>query len=192
MANNIPAVFGLNRFLWNYLGDDGAAVLRSDNYGGLIPIIPNGEAPQFLQMLDEQPGIQSHPYIIYTWYTNGFTADSWYKPTDTVVYTLYALDLSKLNELVMYIVNLFKRFDVSAAEVNRYIQTNYLTGYDTTTNGPKNPVLEAQYKAYNYSYISVAAATGGIGPEIENDPLVATVTVRVGYTNPIVDNPLFQ
>lgn len=178
MANNIPAVFGVNKFLWNYLGDDGAAVLRANDYQGLIPIIPSGEAPQFLQMLDEQPGIQSHPYIVYTWYTNGFDANSWFRPTDTVVYTIYALDQSKINEIVMYIVNLFKRFDVSAAEVNRFIQTNDF--------GPMTQL----YRDYSYGYISVAAATGGVAPSMENDPITATITLRVNYTNPVVDTPL--
>lgn len=178
MDTNIPAVFGLNRFLWNYLGDAGVKVLDSNDYDGLIPIIPNGEAPEFLQMLDEQPGIQSHPYIVYTWYTNGFDADSWYKPTDTVLYVIYALDQNKLNDIVMKIVNLFKRFDVSAEEVNRYIQTHTFGEFTD------------RYRAYSYTHINVAAATGGVAGNLESDPIVATITVRVGYTNPIVDTPL--
>lgn len=173
MANNIPAVSGLNKFLWNYL--QGAGVLSASDYNGLVPIIPNGEAPQFLQMLDEQPGVQSHPYIIYTWYTNGFDSDTWYKPTDTVLYTVFSLDQAKLNEIVLSIVNLFKRFDVSAAEVNRFIQ---------------NSDLSRQYKDYSYSYIAVSAASGGTAPDIENDPIRATITLRVNYTNPIIDGPI--
>lgn len=175
MAYNIPAVFGLNRFLWNYL--KGSGILSESDYKGLVPIIPNGEAPQFLQMLDTQPGIQTHPYIVYTWYTNGFDANSWYKPTDTIIYTVFALDQSKVNELVINIVNLFKRFDVSAAEVNTFIQN------------PAN-ALSQQYKDYNYGFISVSAANGGVAPNIENDPITATITLRVNYTNPVVDNPI--
>lgn len=191
MANNsIPAVYGLNQFLWNYLSDNTTGILLSADYQGLIPIIPNGEAPQFLQMLDEQAGIQSKPYIVYTWYTNGFDANSWYKPTDTILYTVYAMDQNKLNDIVMSTVNVFKRYDVSAVEINEYIQSNYITGFNQATHEANDPVTEAQYKAYNYNYTYVAAATGGVAPDIENDPISATITVRVNYTNPVVDLPL--
>lgn len=178
MANNIPAVYGLNKYLWHLISQD---VMDASSYSNLVPIIPNGEAPTFLQMLDELPGVQSRPYIVYTWYTNGYDANSWYKPTDSVLYTVYALDQTKLNEIVMFIVNLFKRFDLSAQAVNTYIQT---TPMSTDT------ALDAQYKAYNYSYINVASATGGVAPTLENDPISATVTLRVNYTNTFTDVPL--
>lgn len=167
----IPAVLGLNKFLWNFISGD----IFDGDYRGLVPIIPTGEAPQLLQVLDEQPGIGNSPYIVYTYYTNGINADSWYKTTDTVLYTVYAPNQAKLNEIVTYMVNLFKRFDVSAGEVNRFIQTA--------------PGLDDAYLAYHYNYISVVSATGGTAPDIENDPIRATITLRVNYTNPIVDTP---
>lgn len=184
MANNVPPVYGINQYLWAQLGPNGPSDRKvfGDDYGTLVPIIPLGEAPQFLQAIDEKPGISSLPYIVYTWYTNGYNCDAWYKPTDTVIYTIYAPSVGKVNQIVLGLTDLLKRYDLSAESVNHFIQTytNSLTG---------NP-LPDEYKAYNYSYISVASATGGVAPNEENAPIAATVVLRVNYTNPTVDNPL--
>lgn len=182
MANNFPAVYGVNQYVWNQLSTGSNPVLAPADYSygqadgnPLVPIIPLGEEPTFLQMIDEQPGIVTKPYIVYTWYTNGFDANSWYKPTDTVLYKVYAPSVAKLNQIVLTMVDMLKRYDVSAASVNRFIMLSNLSN---------------EYKLYNYSAISVASATGGVAPMLEQDPITASVVLRVSYTNPTVDIPL--
>lgn len=164
MTNIIPACIGLNKYLWSVL--EGEGILDKENYGGLIPIIPIGEEPHLLQAIDEQAGVATFPYLVYRWYTNGYDANSFYKPTDTVTYEIYALDGNLLNTVVTRVVQLFKQFDDSAQAVNAYIRAL-----------PDPSPL----KDYSYNYIAVAAASGGVPQTIENDPYRATITVRVNY-----------
>lgn len=186
MANDIPAVFGLNRYLWKQMQEQ--LGMTTEPYGGLTPLIPNGEVPQLLQAIDEQPGINSYPYIVYTWYTNGYSPDTWYRPTDTIIYTVYSLDQTRLRQLILLITNLFKRYDDSAQAVNAFIQGTLPDGVDPQDDSPDVPGFA--YRQYHYNYTYVAAATGGQSTNIENDPITATITVRVGYTNPENDLPL--
>jgi hypothetical protein len=160
----IPACIGLNKYLWSVLEGDGT--LNKANYGGLTPIVPIGETPNLLQAIDQSAGVSTFPYIVYRWYTNGYDANNFYKPTDTVTYEIYALDNTLLNTIVSRVVQLFKQFDDSAQAVNAYIRSLPNPG----------PLAD-----YSYNYISVAAATGGVPQVIENDPYKATVTVRVNY-----------
>jgi hypothetical protein len=179
-SNHIPAVFGLNRYLWDKLsnGIDGAdPIMNLSDYGGLNPIIPLQEEPGLLKAIEDQPGIKSAPYITYTWYTNGYSADSWYQPTDTVLYTIYSVGQKKLRQIVLLMSHLFKQYDLSAQSVNRFIQD------------PANNFSDA-YKAYNYNFISVAASTGGTHVSMENDSITATMTLRVNYINDENDQPL--
>lgn len=176
MANNgIPAVFGINKYLWNQLQVQNI-IPNTDPYGGLTPIVPIQESSQLLQAIDaSNPNQTSAPYIVYHWYTNNIDAKSWFKQEDTLVYTVYALDQKVGRQILLLLVDSFKRFDLSARAVNNYIQSSGLS---------------QDYKDYLYQYISVRSATGGTSTTIENDPTTFTVTLRVCYSNPTVDIPL--
>jgi hypothetical protein len=190
-TNHIPAVFGLNKYLWDKLstsveGND--PILNPADYAGLIPIVPLQEVPQLLQAIDSIPGITSVPYITYLWYTNGFTADSWYQPTDTVIYTIYATDQKRLRQIVLMATRLFKQFDKSAQAVNSFITSAYPAPVPPAVDGPS--ASGYQYRAYSYNYISVSASTGGVPVGLENDAIPASITVRVNYTSSENDLPL--
>lgn len=174
-ANSIPSVFAINKYLWKQIKDN--AILDEANYGGLIPIIPIQESAPFIQAMEQQAGIGQFPFVIYSWYTNGIDADSWFKQTDTVIYTIYSTDQKKLRQLVLLFVSLLKRFDLSAQSVNRFMES-------------QNPPLSAEYLAFDYKSIHVAASNAGTPAGAENDPNVATVTIRVTYTNDENDLPL--
>lgn len=165
MATNVPAVFGLNKYLWAQIVAQG--ILDKNNYGGLIPIVPVQETAGLKQAMDEQAGVGSFPYIVYNWNTNGYNQD-WFKATDQIIYVVNATNQAKLRELVLLILDLFKRYDESAAAVNEFIFKSDL--------GPA-------YKAYDYKHISVSAASGGSPTALDNEPIEAVITVRVNYTN---------
>lgn len=172
MATNVPAVFGLNRYLWAQIETQG--ILDKNNYGGLIPIVPVQETAGLKQAMDEQAGVGSFPYIVYNWNTNGYNQD-WFNATDQIVYVVNATDQKKLRELTLLILEVFKRYDESAAAVNNFIFKSTL--------GPA-------YKAYDYKHISISSASGGTPTMLDNEPIEAVITVRVAYTNSGDDSPL--
>lgn len=174
-AKHIPSVFAVNKYLWKQIEAQG--ILTKDSYNGLTPIIPIQESAQFIQAMDAVAGVGAYPYIVYSWYTNSIDADSWYQQTDTVIYTIYSTDQTKLRQLVLLFLNLLKRFDMTADRINDFI-------YD-----PDN-ALGSEYTAYNYKTIWVAASNAGTPSGYENDPNQATITVRVKYTNDGNDDPL--
>jgi hypothetical protein len=167
MAANVPAVFGLNKFLWARIKD--AGILDETNYGGLIPIVPGQEVPALRQAIDEQPGVGSHPYIIYSWTTNGYDQD-WFKPIDQVVYVISSTDGKKLRELLLLIIDTFKMYDESAFALNRFV-------HDPANN------LSAEYQQYDYKSIVLIAAQASKPTSIEDESVEALVTIRVQYTN---------
>lgn len=174
-AKSIPSVFAVNKYLWQQIETE--EILDKANYDGLVPIIPIQESAPFVQAMEEQAGIGQFPFIVYSWYSNGIDANSWYKMTDTVVYTIYSTDQTKLRQLVLLMLKHLKRYDESAQAVNRFVSR-------------VNPPLSAEYLAYDYKTIWVAASQSGQPSGLENDPNTATVTVRVTYTNDENGTPL--
>lgn len=168
---NIPAVFGLNRYLWSKL--DGT-VLDKANYSGLVPIIPVQEVPAFLQAMDKVDGIASYPYIVYTWYSNGYD-QQWFVPNDRIIYTIYSRDNAKLRDIILLMTKHFKRHDESARAVNNFIRES---------------TLSAAYKEYDYKFITVEASQAGSHTSDENAPVRAMVTVKVAYSHTEDDQPL--
>lgn len=174
VTNHIPAVFGVNKFLWAKIQE--AGLMNSADYSGLTPIIPIQEEAELLNVINAQDGIKTLPYIVYTWYSNG-DAKNWWEQEDQVIYIIKSLDQTKLRQLVLLIRKYLKRWDDSARAVNDYVQN--------PANG-----LSAEYLAYIYKYIDVQALTGGVPSTAENEPIKATVTVQICYTNDDNDNPL--
>jgi hypothetical protein len=171
--NSVPAVFGMNGYLWSQI--QAGSILSPSDYGGLIPIIPIQQEPQLITAIEAVGGISSAPYIVYSWYNAAIDANSWYRPTDMVVYSIYSLDQLKLRQLYMLMFNLFSKFDVSAQAVNKFVQGSSMS---------------AEAKQYNYNFISVSAGMAGQPQQVENAPYRATLTLRVNYTNPSFDEPL--
>jgi len=181
MTNTIPAAFGVNRYLWNKIIEQG--VLSAANYSGLTPIIPAQEEPTFVQAMEKAAGIGAFPYIVYAWNTNGYSTSYW-EMTDQIVYVIYAHDQVKLRELTLLIAGLFKRFDESADEINKYVQTA------TATDG--TPVFSEAYKAYDYKFTSVQQLSANMSKSEETAPYKTMVTIRVNYTHGDDAKPLSE
>lgn len=167
MASNVPAVFGVNKFLWDQIKK--AGILDESDYGGLIPIVPNQEVAALRQAIDEQPGVGGQPFIVYSWYSNGYGTD-WFYPIDTVVYVINSTSGKKLRELLLLMIDVFKMYDESAAAVNKFV-------FDPA-NG-----LNAEYTNYEYKSILLASADAGRPTALDDEPVEALVTIRVQYTN---------
>lgn len=191
-ALSIPAVYGVNKYLWQKIQDAGIITAddQASQYGGFVPIIPVQEEPQFLTAMDATPGYNSSPYIIYNWYSGPIDPVSWYKQSEFLVYAINSLDQVKLRQLFLLTTNIFKRWDESAEAVNRYINQTTTTTTSGTPDGQTPPPpstafnFSPEYRAYHYHSISVVSSHAGIPQtEGENSPMVATVTLRVHYSN---------
>lgn len=176
MANNgVPSAFTVIKYLWAHI--ENAHILDGYDYKGLVPIIPIQDEPGLLQVIGEQDGVSTAPYIVYTWYNNGVDAD-WFHTYDTLVFTVKSLDQKATRQLILLMKTLFRRYDESAAAVNDFkLKTDFGT-------------FNADYQKYNYTYVSVWALTGGMPGTMDLEPVHATVTIRVGFTWDGNDEPL--
>lgn len=187
MTNSIPAVFGVNRYLWDRL--QRTQILDAANYNGLTPIIPTQEEPTFTQAMESQDGIGSFPYIVYTWSTGGYGTSYW-ECTDQIVYLIAAHDQKKLRELTMAITGFLKRFDESAYEINKYIATATVKdaqGNPTDTKvfpeaDPESGTDASVYRSYDYKYTSIQGINANMPKTEDTQPYRAMITVRVNYT----------
>lgn len=173
-ATSIPAVFGLNKFLWAKIKE--AGILDETNYGGLVPIVPVQETPLLQQAMDEQTGIRSFPFIVYSWYQNGHTQD-WFMECDNAVYRINVNpnDGIKLRQLVSLINDVCRRWDDSAQALNDWIQASNLS---------------QAYKDYDYKYINIQSTQGGQPTDLDHAPITAMVTVKIEYTHAKSNRPL--
>lgn len=171
MASNIPAVFGLNKYLWAKLRE--AGLMDGAGYGGLIPIIPNQETPLLEQAIDAVGGIKSLPYIVYNWYENSNYED-WFMQCDNVMYRVYAPNLAVLRKIVLLIGDLFRRWDQSAQAANAWVREN----------------LSDEFLDYDYKYINIQSVSAPYNSTAEDQPISQLVTIKVEFSNSQADNPL--
>jgi hypothetical protein len=113
----LDSVIELRKYLWDQLVD--AEIFNPDDYysenigDAIIPIIPVQQSPEMNQFLSGKK------HIIYD--KVGISYDTmWQVCTEQVLFTLYATDFSDLNEIRNLMIDLFRRMDESAQDVNRW------------------------------------------------------------------------
>lgn len=105
----------IRNFLWQKLQSEG--ILDEDDYWvdkmniKLNPIIPSQQIPEFQNLL---PGV---PYIIYDIETLDYGSDFWICE-EVATLTIVGDGFSKLYSITELIKDLFRRYDISAAEIN--------------------------------------------------------------------------
>jgi hypothetical protein len=115
------AVFDINGYLWQKLQD--AEILDKGNYYAegfdtyLTPIIPAQQIPEFNNLL---PG---HTYIIYDYETKP-TAENWWITEEILTYSVVSADYDKVNEILNFLQDTFRRYDSTAADLNLDLNNN--------------------------------------------------------------------
>jgi len=144
MANyKLDAANEVRKFLWEELKSHDifdADDYYSDNLNeAIVPILPVQQLPEMNQFLSGKK------HIIYD--KSGMTyEDNWLVCSEQMMFTLYAVDISELNEMRNFIVDLFRRADESARDINNFIGNNnkfrFHTFYiaDITPTGPSEEV----------------------------------------------------
>lgn len=166
---DISGVHVYNKFLWDQLKAEG--LLNDYDYNGLVPIIPTQQVPTFNDMA------AGKPFIVYTYLINSIDPDLWAN-VEQVTYMIYSDDEHKLRQITNFLVDISKRYDWTADDVN-----NWLTGFDSTDGD--------EYK-FEFKWVHVV---GGTSPEPFNQEggrQNANVSVRMCFirdSNPAVTGP---
>lgn len=120
--SGLSGVHIINKWLWGYLQQTD---MFGGDYSGLIPIIPSHQTPEVV-------GIPTGlPFLVYNYKTNTSPTDYWMME-ETATYVARDYDEGRLRATREYILNLTKRLDESAADLNRFndgangIYFNYL------------------------------------------------------------------
>lgn len=113
----LDSVYELRKFLWQNLvtldvfnEDD----YYSDNIGDtLIPILPVQQSPEMNQFLSGKK------HIVYDKIGISYD-DMWQICTEQVLFTIYALSFDEINEIRNVMIDLFRRMDDTATDINRW------------------------------------------------------------------------
>lgn len=110
-------MFDIRRYLWDTLTNLGifeSTDYYSDNLAmDLVPIIPVQQAPELNQFLSGKK------HIVYDKIGMSFE-DNWAISCEQILFTIYATDVSEINEIRNVMVDLFRRMDDSARDANLY------------------------------------------------------------------------
>jgi len=174
--NNVHPVHAINRYLWERIASEG--ILDRNNYKGpgmttgMIPVVPVEETADLITIIESQAGITSHPYIVYTWNRIN-TGQMWYLKSHQIAYSVRSTDQVKMGQLVNLFEREFERYDESARNVNRYLQTAQTT-----------PPVPALLKKYSFKYINLTQISGPMPAEAENEENEALITITAAFTEP--------
>ena len=112
------AAYDINAWLWSELKSTGilsGTAYHSNEIGAnLTPIIPVGQRAEF----NDQFGGQ--PFIVYDYIIDYAEPDFWMVNCEQILYTVYTDDYSKANQIKSLMVDLFRRYDESAKDLNRF------------------------------------------------------------------------
>jgi len=113
----LDSTIELRKYLWDQLTNIGIFDDReyySDNLGmSIIPIIPIQQSPELNQFLSGKK------HIVYD--KIAMTYDTlWMICTEQILFTVYSTDVSEINEIKNFMIDLFRRMDESAADLNRW------------------------------------------------------------------------
>ena len=113
----IDSALEIRKYLWDQfltigIFDDND--YYSDNISAtIIPIIPVQQSPELNQFLSGKK------HIVYDKVSMSYDT-LWVICTEQILLTMYATDVSELNEMRNFIVDLFRRMDESAGDINRW------------------------------------------------------------------------
>ena len=128
---------------------------------GLAPIAPSQQEPELTN--------SDKPFMIYAYSTQPYGV-MWELCADSVAYTIYSDNPVEIRRAMSYMVDLFKRQDWAAAEVNGFISSSTVQ----------------EFKAFDFKTISVTASSSD-GAAQEGGRKSGFVSIRAEYTH-LLDN----
>ena len=129
MANyNIDAMYEIRKHLWqelilNKLVDPNS--YYSDNLGeAIIPIIPVQQAPEMSQFLSGKT------HIVYDKIGSTYE-ENWMICCEKISFTIYSVDHAEINAIRNMMMDVFRRMDDSARDLNNSKSTNKIIFHNT-------------------------------------------------------------
>jgi hypothetical protein len=124
----VDSIYEIRKYLWKELTESGvfdANDYYSDNLGQeIIPIIPVQQQPELNQFLSGKK------HIVYD--KIGLTyEDIWLLSCEKIIFTIYAIDVADINEVRNLMLDVFRRMDDSAKDVNKFKSENNLIFHNT-------------------------------------------------------------
>jgi len=114
----LDAMFELRKFLWEKISTAGVFdedEYYSDNVGStVIPVIPVQQAAEMNQFLSGKK------HIVYDKIGLSYE-DNWLICCEQILFTIYSTDVSEINEIRNFMLDLFRRMDDSARDVNKWV-----------------------------------------------------------------------
>lgn len=140
---NIDAMYEIRRHLWEELVLN-KLVKSSDYYientgNEIIPIIPVQQSPELNQFLSGKT------HIVYD--KVGMTyEDNWLICCEKLLFTIYSTDVSEINAIRNLMLDVFRRMDDSARDLNSSRNTNKIIFHNTMVieTTPTEPSQELQ------------------------------------------------
>jgi hypothetical protein len=124
----IDAMYEIRKHLWqellsNNIIDQNA--YYSDNLGeSIIPIIPVQQAPEMNQFLSGKT------HIVYDKIGSTYE-DNWLICCEKISFTIYSVDFAEINIIRNMMIDVFRRMDDSARDLNRSRSTDKLIFHNT-------------------------------------------------------------
>jgi hypothetical protein len=113
----LDSTIELRKYLWDQMTTIGifdAEEYYSDNLDStIIPIIPVQQSPELNQFLSGKK------HIVYDKVSMSYDT-LWMICTEQILFTIYSTDISEINEIRNFMVDLFRRMDEAARDVNRW------------------------------------------------------------------------
>lgn len=140
---NIDAMYEIRKHLWaelilnNVFNDSD---YYSDNIGKeIIPIIPVQQQPELNQFLSGKK------HIVYDKIGLSYE-DNWMICCEQILFTIYATDFSEINETRNLMIDVFRRMDDSAKDLNEARSTPKIKFFNTMVAeiSPTEPSQELQ------------------------------------------------
>jgi hypothetical protein len=158
---DLNAVHTYNKFLWSRLKEEFG--YSENDYKGLVPIIPT----QQVQVFNDLPS--SHPFIVYTYMDAGYDLE-FYTTIQQITYLVYSDKETQIRNICNFIVDLSKRYDWTAEEVNDFIPTI------TNSSG------DSDDSKFDFKYVHVISTIGPEPFDNENGRQAGAVNIRICST----------
>lgn len=139
----IDAMYEIRKHLWSELVSNGIFDPReyySDNVGLEInPIIPVQQQPELNQFLSGKK------HIVYDKISTSYE-ENWMICCEQILFTVYCIDVSEINEIRNLMIDVFRRMDDSARDLNDSRNTSKIIFHNTMVAeiSPTTPSEEIQ------------------------------------------------
>lgn len=125
---SLDAMLELRKFIWSDLQTLGMFDINdywSDNLNTyIVPIIPVQQTPEMNQFLSGKK------HIVYDKIGIAYD-DTWLICTEQVLFTIYSTQISDINMIRNYMIDMFRRMDESAQDINAWENLSSLFKFHT-------------------------------------------------------------